>query len=259
MPIVLKQFSSWANVGDRISASIVEHVAGQPVITMPRERCSRPNLVGIGSIMSWSDDKSMLWGCGALDPSHPLQAPDRVLAVRGKLSADLLRRNGIPCPDVYGDPAVFLPEIYGANTNVSSDIGFVPHGRDRVSDFTERCRREGFRILDVGTDPEEFVTQLTACARIISSSLHGIIIAHTFGIPAAWIALSEMHGAGVNTDFKFYDYYSSVGISQGEIRPETQASSLESIVRSCQLAPLKIDKEALRRALLPAVDELTID
>jgi hypothetical protein len=90
----------------------------------------------------------------------------------------------------------------------------------------------------------------------VSSSLHGIIIAHSYGIPAAWIAISEIHGSGVSADFKFLDYYSSVGLSEREIRPVPPTESLARIVEHCQLAPTSIDKESLREALVSEIANL---
>jgi pyruvyltransferase len=256
MTLLLKQFSGFPNVGDRISTLIVEHVAQHPVATTGRDACTCSNLIAVGSIMHWADECSTLWGCGALDPRYPIKPPRRVLGVRGRLSADLLRRNHIDCPDIFGDPGVFLPELFSITPSGLIPIGFVPHCNDAKSPFTERCRREGIAILEVGFDPSAFVERLTACARVISSSLHGLVIAHAFGIPAAWIALSEMHGPGVSTDFKFFDYYSSFGISRDDIHPESAASSLERIVAQCQLPTERIDKEGLRAALRAVISEL---
>jgi hypothetical protein len=44
----------------------------------------------------------------------------------------------------------------------------------------------------------------------VSSSLHGIILAHAYGIPVAWTEFSTgLKGDGV----KFLDHYASVGIT----------------------------------------------
>jgi hypothetical protein len=46
---------------------------------------------------------------------------------------------------------------------------------------------------------------------ILSSSLHGLIIANAFGRPAGWVRLSE---ALFGDDVKFQDYYASVGLER---------------------------------------------
>lgn len=55
---------------------------------------------------------------------------------------------------------------------------------------------------------EETINKLLSCDRILSTSLHGLIAAHAYGIPALWIK-----DGYINTDgFKFKDYFSSVDI-----------------------------------------------
>ena len=49
---------------------------------------------------------------------------------------------------------------------------------------------------------------MTACAYIVSSSLHGICVAEAYGIPAVWVRLADNIVGG---EFKFRDYYASTG------------------------------------------------
>ena len=65
------------------------------------------------------------------------------------------------------------------------------------------CIRD--RCLDIFDDVGSFISQLTECEFILSSSLHGLIMADSFGIPNQWMVLSDKV-EGKN--FKFYDYYS---------------------------------------------------
>mgnify|MGYP000288702261 CR=1 FL=1 len=50
--------------------------------------------------------------------------------------------------------------------------------------------------------------EITKCRSIISSSLHGIIAAHAYNIPAAWVNFGIMKGDGI----KFEDHYLSLGL-----------------------------------------------
>ena len=52
-----------------------------------------------------------------------------------------------------------------------------------------------------------FIDSICSCEAIISSSLHGIIIADAYETPNVWISLDENHP---DDNFKFKDYYLSV-------------------------------------------------
>jgi len=66
------------------------------------------------------------------------------------------------------------------------------------------------KIVNLLTNNIEKTTdEILSCDRIISSSLHGMIVAHAYGIPAIWIKFSNnLYG----DDVKFDDYLLSVNI-----------------------------------------------
>lgn len=57
---------------------------------------------------------------------------------------------------------------------------------------------------------KSFIRKIKQCKCVLSTSLHEIIIAHAYGIPAIWIK----HGWINSSEFKFYDYFSAVDIPQ---------------------------------------------
>ena len=57
---------------------------------------------------------------------------------------------------------------------------------------------------------EEVIDKMLSCERIISTSLHGVIVAHSYKIPALWLKYGDKLAGD---DIKFYDYYESVGIN----------------------------------------------
>ncbi|WP_156383835.1 hypothetical protein [Methylobacterium sp. Leaf456] len=52
------------------------------------------------------------------------------------------------------------------------------------------------------------IDAVLSCRRILSSSLHGLILAHAYGIPATWLKISDRP---LGDDFKFRDYWASIG------------------------------------------------
>jgi pyruvyltransferase len=89
-------------------------------------------------------------------------------------------------------------------------LGVIPHYIDKLSKAVlEFEKHGGVRILDIETDNiEGFIDEILQCDAIISSSLHGVIVAETYGIPAGWLRLSDKLMGG---RFKFEDYFESTG------------------------------------------------
>ena len=64
------------------------------------------------------------------------------------------------------------------------------------------------KFIDVNeANPLDVIDQITSCRKILSSSLHGLIVADAYRIPNARLILSNLICGG---DFKFDDYYKSV-------------------------------------------------
>jgi hypothetical protein len=87
------------------------------------------------------------------------------------------------------------------------EVGIVPHVKQMARAIEMYPQ---YRIIDLRTiDAFRTVREITACRAILSSSLHGIITAHAYGIPAAHIDLGiHIKGDGV----KFEDHYDAIGV-----------------------------------------------
>ena len=75
---------------------------------------------------------------------------------------------------------------------------------------------------------------MCACEVIVSSSLHGLIIADAYGIPTVWAKFgNDING----NDFKFYDYYWSLGMS--DIKPLEIYKDLPAVKELYEKATIK--------------------
>lgn len=86
---------------------------------------------------------------------------------------------------------------------------------------SKQIERLGGRLIAIHrtsySDLESFIAEVCQCHKIFSSSLHGLIIAHVYGIPAQWVQLKnkKIHR---DQEFKFYDYFSGLDLlSEGPI------------------------------------------
>lgn len=172
----------------------------------------RPQLYFIGSILdNLCTFNAIVMGSGfKKEKAKVLIKPKRVFAVRGPLTRKKFLEYGVECPEVYCDPALLLPEfIPNKQDSKIYDVGIVAHYIDKkILNDLEIKGEYQIKILNIEDDPYKFIDELTQCKTIFSSSLHGIIVAHAYNIPATWTKLSDNL---IGKDFKFRDYYASVG------------------------------------------------
>jgi pyruvyltransferase len=71
--------------------------------------------------------------------------------------------------------------------------------------------RKDLIVIDVQQQPLEVFTKIDSCRYILSSSLHGLIVADSLGIPNAWLDAPDLIGGR----FKFDDYYSALDTEIG--------------------------------------------
>jgi pyruvyltransferase len=201
------------NVGDTLTPVILEHFLGELVEFA--ERNEKGKVLGVGSIMKALRRGDTVWGTGIMreTDTFPMAKDCRFLAVRGKLTRDILLKDGAKVPEVYGDPALLLPLMYKSVIRKEYKLGFIPHYVDKplfsVPDNAILSAISGrIRVIDVEAPWREVVDAICSCERIVSSSLHGIIIAEAYGIPAKWEVYSDKV---IGNGFKFRDYLTGTG------------------------------------------------
>jgi len=212
-----------SNVGDTVSRVIVEALSGRAVV----HDDAPGKLLAVGSILSHAMDGDIVWGSGLPGTNPKVLPPGKNIsfrAVRGPLTRDLLLKAGHACPEIYGDPALLLPRIYSPKAAKARKWGLVPH-IDHITPHEN--------LIDVRWPWQRVIDEICACEFIISSSLHGNIIAEAYGIPAIWLhaPIGRM---------KFDDHYALTGRSVQPARSieEALARPLERHIPTFDLQPL---------------------
>lgn len=201
--------SGAGNFGDELSPQIVGFMLAQRGLTVKSVPSRR--VLAIGSVMHLAGDGDVVWGSGVnwkLDPNvHRFKTLD-VRAVRGPLTRDFLLSRGIDCPPVYGDPGLLVSKIFPAAVDdVRVDHVVVPNLND-MKLFADEPN-----LVSPYEPVRDVLDKIARAGLVVASSLHGIIAAESYGVPARAI-LPAGHAESVG---KYQDYYLGTGRRDVEV------------------------------------------
>jgi len=232
------------NFGDDINLWFLRQVSG---IDFRWGAASRPHLLGIGSILGKATGESWVWGSGfIMPPERPVPAPARVIGVRGRLSAEILGAR----PAHLGDPVCLIDRLLTRPEVRPGSLGIVPHVTQVACWRRRLAGRPEFSVIDPAGDPVSVVRAIAACERVASQSLHGLIVADAYGIPAVWL---EPSGNMMGGAFKFRDHFTSMDRARD---PVALDRLLASEPLPWQVSAYRGDKDAYLAALGDAAREL---
>lgn len=242
-PKIYAKWWKWdTNWGDALNRFLIEKISGRNLHFTSNP--FREKYLVVGSIMGLLDRNTIVWGAGFTHSKQILKkSPKRICAVRGPLTREILLAHGIDAPEIYGDPALLMPRFYNPVVDVRYEYGIVPHYVDKEHPWLARQGSiPNVLIIDVMSDTLSFVQQIKQCRYILSSSLHGIICADAYGIPAMWIEFSDkVFGDG----FKYHDYLKSIHRTNYERIHVTESTTLDDIMAQYVSYTIEIDLDRL--------------
>jgi pyruvyltransferase len=204
----------------------------------------RGRLLCVGSILHRARDGDVICGSGSLFPTPTAARNLKVHAVRGPRTAALLGHTG---PEVvYGDPAQLLPDFYPVTVAHDGPVVVIPH-HTQLDAFQFDDRIELVSPLRPWTD---VVRAVCGATTVVSSSLHGLIVAEAYGVPAVWLAPPPGLNGGHH---KYFDYFEGSGREAVGPPQQLEAALIEPVI----LPPPRFDNDGLRAALGRAVSEFT--
>lgn len=185
------------NFGDELGPAILLRLGVRPVrVYAP----SNADIVTCGSVMSYiSGQEKIIWGTGDTKP-HKIDASKfDIRAVRGTLTADQVNAS----PRVpLGDPGILVGRLWGRPWKKRWRCGWVPHYVARKEDEPPGVDK----VIDPTGDVDAVIADMGRCATIVSSSLHGLIVAASMRIPTMRISDRRIIGG----DYKYLDYLSAM-------------------------------------------------
>lgn len=199
------------NLGDALAPVILDWMLERKGLSTDCATRKTYALATVGSIVDLGRFDSVVWGSGlqsfeaVVNVSKAKYKKLDIRAVRGPFTRQALQTCGYSCPEVYGDPGILLPMIYQPQSKEKTDktilISHYASEEPNAHDYGEQLE-----MLDIKTaDYKGFIDKLCTAKKVISSSLHGIILAEAYGIPAVF--LMKQHQT--KEILKYYDWYYS--------------------------------------------------
>ncbi len=193
------------NFGDLIGPLVVDLVAER--LSLSKQSRASARLLTVGSIMHMARPGDVIWGSGVNGKvpieRHSFDGLD-VRAVRGPLTARALRDHGLHVPEIYGDPALLLPELMPslrrwAQVKIHDTI-VIPNLND-----LDAYESLAANVLDPRTPLLTCLKTIAQSRSVVGSSLHGFIVSESLGIPARLVASPN------EPEFKYQDYFLGTG------------------------------------------------
>jgi len=207
---------AFTNHGDELSELVLAEATGRPVRWAP---LGREDVVAIGSAIVpylTRGGIGQIWGTGLHTPDVPegkaAAIRDRFLAIRGPLARAALQ---LPETTPIGDPGLLVRSLRpGLPRARRRGTVLVTHFTSHMTAVQRRTiaaiRSTGVRVLPATLTPSAMLAELGAAEHVMSSGMHGVILAHALRTPATLVSLATP--AASEAPFKYHDYHRSVGL-----------------------------------------------
>ena len=208
MPVVVGTYwwTDVLNFGDWLSPYLLDRFSE---VTAALSPVPAADLVAVGSVLEHVRGWRGRWvvGSGKLHESTTVNVGRaKILGLRGPLTA-----KGVPGDYALGDPGLLADELVPLPAR-EHKLGILSHWTD-----TELATRPEFLrykplVINSRAMPLGVISQIGSCDKIVTSSLHGLIVADAFGIPRRFEPAKTMARPSEGGLFKFRDYHASINM-----------------------------------------------
>lgn len=207
--IVAYWWNDRPNFGDALAPLLIKRFAG--IKHVEHGYVHESQVASIGSILEHLSPNypGIILGAGKLHSDSRLHLhtmrPEQILALRGPISA-----SGIKGDYILGDPGLLADELVGYQEK-EHQVGILPHWSDNQLEqkFATLLAKYNPLVIDPADDPLDVVRAIGSCHKLVTSSLHGVIVADSFGMARRFEYTKGFDRDGGLT--KFRDYSASIG------------------------------------------------
>lgn len=230
------KYCSCGNFGDNLTKFILEKLISCRIEHVLKSDIGKANLIGLGTILDQvpEDYGGMIWGSGFTNTNdYKNFTRANILLVRGEKTL-----NQIDCPNksnvIVGEGGLLSYLFIKPNIRKKYKLGIVPHYIDKSCALILKLRSlsDEIKIIDVCDDCKTVIENINQCEYIISSSLHGIVVADSLNIPNEWVKIYKM--GQIKQRFKFRDYYSIFGIRRHLPMFLSESDTMDTILHKLQ-------------------------
>lgn len=257
-------FQAEPNFGDLLNVSLFKKFG----LNIHAGKIKNSQIVAIGSLLqTFFQEKSLscikkyrlkyqkaiiVYGSGFIEDipaSLHLFRKLEVKAVRGYFSLEKLKKFKsrdikISQNAAIGDPGLLAKYLIDvSNIEKKFDLGIIPHYVDKNNLMLNNIKVQNSIIIDIQQKPEVVLRQIAECKNIISSSLHGLIVSDSLGIPNIRMIISDKITGG---DYKFNDYYSAFGIKKHKVinlsKQTFSSKDIADIAKNYNIKPEQVEQ-----------------
>lgn len=206
---------------DQLGPWLLEVITGRQVYNTIGQPNAGNALMTVGSLTEIQRPNLTIWGSGLsarLSDAAIKRLRDRrpreILAVRGvRTRNQLVKHLGWDVPEVYGDPALLMPYVLqpGERPVDRPGLSVVPHHTHGNIITEPLVTRFGGHRVDVQRPAEVLTEEIAQSDVVVSTSLHGIVLAQAYGIPWVWLHIAD---SGQGDRFRFSDFFTTLEKSE---------------------------------------------
>lgn len=255
-------YANIPNVGDLLNKYIIERCFNIEV--EHTSKYLKADVVGIGSQLGFyqraKNFKTLIkqklmekgnpwvWGTGFMysesDYEPEFCEPIQFAAVRGKLTLKRVEKITNQKLDIPVCDGGILTSYLLDNRmpDKQYQLGIIPHYKEQDEPVFKEISNAypNSVLINLCKEPLDVIREISQCEYILSSSLHGLIMADSFNIPNMHIFVSnKLMGDG----FKFADYYSSYDLKNDYWDMQKGIPTINDIIDNYQIIPKDVDEK----------------
>src|SRR5690606_23406052 len=191
-PLKFWFYDAVPNFGDFMSPWLAQHFTNRPVVNVRTHQASDGAILGVGSIVQGvtpNHKNIKIWGSGLITDKNSENVAKKlkksnlkyVNACRGALTNEFFHKYGFNTSGILGDPGLLFGNIYTPKNEKKYKYAIVPHYVHYQ--YFKDLDVDDCIVVNVRNDLTTVIDQIASAEKIISTSLHGLIISQSYEIP----------------------------------------------------------------------------